>query len=55
MQDLLMANYILVTFQKKNIENAKKFTSYLKDYINFYIDDSVHFLKYLMKKLTFYI
>ncbi len=36
---------------KKNIENAKKFTSYLKDYINFYIDDSVHFLKYFNEKI----
>ena len=39
--DLLMANYTCDI--SKNIENAKKFTSYLKDYINFYIDDSVHF------------
>lgn len=30
---------------EKNIENAKKYTSQLKDYINYYIDDSVQFLK----------
>ena len=29
---------------KKNIENAKKFTSNFKNYVNYYTDDSVNFL-----------
>ena len=30
---------------KKNIENARKFTLKLNNYINFYIDDSINFLQ----------
>ena len=29
---------------KKNIQNAKKFTSNFKNYVNYYTDDSVNFL-----------
>ena len=36
---------------EKNINNAKKFTSQLKDYINFYIDDSVKFLENFREKI----
>tara|TARA_B100001057_G_scaffold485359_2_gene564963 strand:+ start:740 stop:1306 length:567 start_codon:yes stop_codon:yes gene_type:complete len=38
---------------EKNIKNAKKFTSELKDYINFYVDDSVQFLKNFNERIDF--
>tara|TARA_Y100000768_G_scaffold385983_1_gene373327 strand:+ start:3669 stop:4235 length:567 start_codon:yes stop_codon:yes gene_type:complete len=36
---------------KKNIENAKKFTKSFKNYINFYVNDSVSFLKDFNEKI----
>ena len=39
----------------KNINNAKKFTKLNKDFINFFIDDSLSFLDKFEKKLIFYI
>ena len=36
---------------QRNIESAKKFTSNLNEYINFYIDDSINFLKNFKEKI----
>lgn len=36
---------------KKNIENAKKFTSEFKQFINYYVDDSISFLKNFNEKI----
>ena len=36
---------------KKNIENAKKFTSNFKSYVNYYTDDSVNFLNNFNKTI----
>ena len=36
---------------KKNINNAKKFTSTLNNFIDYYIDDSVNFLKNFKEKI----
>ena len=36
---------------EKNIKNAKKFTLELNNYINFYIDDSINFLKNFKEKI----
>lgn len=36
---------------QRNIESAKKFTSNLNKYINFYIDDSTNFLKNFREKI----
>ena len=36
---------------KKNIENARKFTLKLNNYINFYIDDSINFLQNFKYKI----
>jgi len=38
---------------KKNIKNAQKFTSKFSKYINFYIDDSINFLKQFREKIDF--
>ena len=37
----------------KNINNAKKFTKLNKDFINFFVDDSLNFLKKFKKKIDF--
>ena len=37
----------------KNINNAKKFTKLNKDFINFFIDDSLSFLDKFEKKIDF--
>ena len=36
---------------KDNIKNAKSFTSHLSKFVNFYIDDSVNFLKNFQEKI----
>ena len=36
---------------KENIENAKKFTKSFKNYINFYVNDSIRFLKDFNEKI----
>ena len=36
---------------KKNINNAKKFTKELSNFIHFYIDDSINFLKKFTKQI----
>ena len=36
---------------KENIENAKKFTSNFKNFVNYYIDDSVNFLNNFNKTI----
>ncbi len=38
---------------KKNIENAKKFTKHNKEFITFIIDDSINFLTNFNKKIDF--
>ena len=52
------ANYVdghlyACDINKKNIKNAKKFTSKFKDNITFYLDDSISFLKNFKKKIDF--
>ena len=37
----------------KNINNAKKFTKLNKDFINFFVDDSLNFLTNFKKKIDF--
>ena len=36
---------------KKNIDNAKKFTRKLSNFVHFYIDDSINFLKNFSQKI----